>query len=424
MSRRSLFRRKASSQNSVASGSSELDTTSRSFDSPRSSNRRSDDLSDGSGHRRANKGRQRYKRSSRSRAVAGGEIDDLDRPIPRTHKSRELLDAFLEQIEKDLQEKSIGSSALKQLHDIKAQLAADEEKDKDGGTNSTAVDDSGSMNVNDVPISNISVPSDERPVSRSHSSEGESRETSKAGNRDKRKGRSSRADSNAAETGETMPTTVDTTQMPEDADDDDEEDSIQSSSLSEDSDITGLTGVFSSTGQQATGAAKKPKRSSLDSLDAVLERPEDAVEKKTSHPEPLQERDRKVGFQSVYVRTYERILENNPSCTSGPSIGIGWNYDIEQEFFVDDFERIREGERKGDLVLSREEREDMLLDLGYTERELAQAVRTMIKQKNQRRQTVQNLSTSGAEEMLENAGRRVRKLLGRKSKSKRTTAIP
>ena len=133
-----------------------------------------------------------------------------------------------------------------------------------------------------------------------------------------------------------------------------------------------------------------------------------------------------VRFSTVHIREYERILGDNPSCTCGPSVGIGWRYSEEELLSVSDWESWRETERMPNrLILSREVREELLLDLGYTDKEIAAAVRDVIKSKNKRRQTIQNLRVSGLEETVEGAKKRAKGLLkfGRKKK-KRSTFVP
>ena len=136
---------------------------------------------------------------------------------------------------------------------------------------------------------------------------------------------------------------------------------------------------------------------------------------------------RRVSFSTVCIREYDRILGDNPSCSCGPSISIGWEFEDEEILPVDEWESWREMEREPErLVLCREEREDILLDLGYTHKDIAQAVRDIVKTKNKRRQTIHNLRASGVEELVESAGRKVRSirkvknLFGKKKKKKRS----
>lgn len=125
---------------------------------------------------------------------------------------------------------------------------------------------------------------------------------------------------------------------------------------------------------------------------------------------------RSVSFCEVKVRNYERILEVNPSVTSGPALGIGWNYSPEEDeiFSLENFEETREHFRRHsmkDLALPRCERESILQSLGYTQKEIAGSVRTIIRLKNQRKQTIHNLHASSVEEFVEMATRKVKRVL-------------
>ena len=65
-----------------------------------------------------------------------------------------------------------------------------------------------------------------------------------------------------------------------------------------------------------------------------------------------------------------------------------------------------------ELIIPRHVREGMLRDLGYTKREIAQAVRRSLKAKNQRRQTYNNMHAEAIEYMVEMSRRRIGRLLG------------
>ncbi len=153
------------------------------------------------------------------------------------------------------------------------------------------------------------------------------------------------------------------------------------------------------------------------------------------YPSPLVEsglesfnRERKcaVNFGHVNIRYYEQILELNPSVTSGPPIGIGWNFQNGKKCTVDQWEvqkrdkainrpRITKnvGPRSASshLILPREARENILHDLGYTQKEIAQAIRAVRKMKDQRRTTVDNLNVQSVEEAVENATALMKNLL-------------
>lgn len=125
---------------------------------------------------------------------------------------------------------------------------------------------------------------------------------------------------------------------------------------------------------------------------------------------------RSVSFCEVQVRNYERVLTVNASVTSGPAVGLGWNYSPEEDeiFSLEHFEDNREYTRRDsmqDLALPRGEREDLLLSLGYTQREIAGSIRQILRLKNQRKQTIQNLHVSSMEEFMEKATRKMKRVL-------------
>jgi hypothetical protein len=126
-----------------------------------------------------------------------------------------------------------------------------------------------------------------------------------------------------------------------------------------------------------------------------------------------------VSFSDISVRHYERIIEENPSTIKGPSIGIGWKYEFKGTTTIDHYEVVRGPPRPSpNLVLTVEQREKILSDQGYTQKDIANAVRNILKVRNQRRQTVQNLKAEKIEEAFEGAGKRVKRILNPFSKQK------
>mmetsp|Transcript_36803 Transcript_36803/g.62642 ORF Transcript_36803/g.62642 Transcript_36803/m.62642 type:complete len:540 (-) Transcript_36803:181-1800(-) len=111
-----------------------------------------------------------------------------------------------------------------------------------------------------------------------------------------------------------------------------------------------------------------------------------------------------VSFGDVQIRTHETILGDNPSCISGPPIGIGWRYDPNHiSMPVDAYELSQGSKLRNDaLVLDRSERETILLQhIGCNKQDLAQAVRGVVKAKSQRKKTVDNLKVAWFEERAE-----------------------
>jgi hypothetical protein len=118
-------------------------------------------------------------------------------------------------------------------------------------------------------------------------------------------------------------------------------------------------------------------------------------------------RKKVVSFGKVDVRSYERIMSDNPGSASGPSIGIGWAFAQEEGTTVDEWDsKDRRGtskQRRSNLVLSPKKRANILLSRGYSGKEITEMARSINKARSQRRNTVTNLDNQGLEEFIENA---------------------
>jgi hypothetical protein len=119
------------------------------------------------------------------------------------------------------------------------------------------------------------------------------------------------------------------------------------------------------------------------------------------------QRPKGVAFDHIEVRYYERIPTDNPAVLSGPAIGLGWRYKRGGRMKLNSWEGKRGTPLKSwELVMDRKEREAILLDAGFSKKEVAEIVRLCLKGKNQRQQTVNNLPVAGVEEAVEKAQRR------------------
>lgn len=181
------------------------------------------------------------------------------------------------------------------------------------------------------------------------------------------------------------------------------------------SEISGLTGVFS-----GVQNAVYDDEGDEGYLPEILPSQIHAQQKMEPHyASPLSTSDadkqnapKQLRFSNVSIRYYDRILTLNPSTIQGPSIGIGWRFASERTDDIDYYETNRGPQRpSGQLVLNRDQRETLLLELGYTQKQLAAGVRDNTKGRNQRRQTVQNLKSEKVEEALQGAGKRVKRML-------------
>jgi len=143
-----------------------------------------------------------------------------------------------------------------------------------------------------------------------------------------------------------------------------------------------------------------------------LRRTPSNIASRPAAPKPKKVVTKKFGFSTITIRQYERILTENPSTIQGPSIGVGWRYKEQpaQELNFYETQRAPLIVPAARLILNREQRERLLIDLGYTNGHIAMAVRNNCKVRHQRRQTVQNLSAGKYEEVLEGLQKRGKRL--------------
>mmetsp|Transcript_9017 Transcript_9017/g.13336 ORF Transcript_9017/g.13336 Transcript_9017/m.13336 type:complete len:173 (+) Transcript_9017:288-806(+) len=118
------------------------------------------------------------------------------------------------------------------------------------------------------------------------------------------------------------------------------------------------------------------------------------TEKKTEH----------VGFKMLFIKEFLPAIGDNPCVRNGPPIGLDWKTVRDDEIVlpIEDYEKSRAPRRSGsNLVLPRKVREKILMDQGYARSDFAKAVRSVLKAKKQRVQTINNLNMAEYEEKFE-----------------------
>jgi hypothetical protein len=121
-----------------------------------------------------------------------------------------------------------------------------------------------------------------------------------------------------------------------------------------------------------------------------------------------------VSFDIIKIREYDRQPGDNPSVSRGAPVSLGWNVIKEDLCPVDEYEKqvgvTRERREKHQLHLSHLEREELLVDWGYSMREILGASQQSVKDKNQRRKNssrASNRSLFLVDFMVELTGRRL-----------------
>ena len=71
-----------------------------------------------------------------------------------------------------------------------------------------------------------------------------------------------------------------------------------------------------------------------------------------------------VRFNAIEVREYERIVGDNPSCSKGPPISIGWGYIVHRHYPINDYEHLVRGPRrtKKEFHLAADHRTNLLIN--------------------------------------------------------------
>ncbi len=117
--------------------------------------------------------------------------------------------------------------------------------------------------------------------------------------------------------------------------------------------------------RNSTLKTESRRRSSVDSADPVV-----PIKREGKSPS--------VRFSTVEIRSYEQVLSDNPSVTSGPALGIGWEYDPSetQVIPVARYEKYSVAPYKNneEMYLKRSERERLLRLRGYSQAEIAASV--------------------------------------------------
>lgn len=113
-----------------------------------------------------------------------------------------------------------------------------------------------------------------------------------------------------------------------------------------------------------------------------------------------------VSFSCVEVREYNVTLGDNPACSAGPPISLGWTYKDEerQDLYAHEAKRYikRRRRKKKDLRLSANLRKKILKELGFTNDDIHFATLRSIMTKNQRLESHHTFEESEAKEVLDN----------------------
>lgn len=122
--------------------------------------------------------------------------------------------------------------------------------------------------------------------------------------------------------------------------------------------------------------------------------------------------NKKVSFDKITVRSYDRTVTDNPTCSSGVPIGISWEYDPRHlEVPLESYETSRDGYRrnKNQLRIPAHIRHDMLrYEFDVSREEILDTMREVRITKKQRSDTVDSVYRRLA---IESAGNKLLQLM-------------
>mmetsp|Transcript_9670 Transcript_9670/g.22210 ORF Transcript_9670/g.22210 Transcript_9670/m.22210 type:complete len:205 (+) Transcript_9670:91-705(+) len=121
---------------------------------------------------------------------------------------------------------------------------------------------------------------------------------------------------------------------------------------------------------------------------------------------------RGVSFDSVDIRSYDRCVGDNPSCSNGAPLSLGWNYS-ESSIDLDEYEMERSSLRTRPELVGKAQRFNILIhEWDIEERELKASRKETRKVQKQRKQTLsrdKTIETINAKlEQTKSLGKRLR----------------
>merc|ERR1712157_576000 len=96
----------------------------------------------------------------------------------------------------------------------------------------------------------------------------------------------------------------------------------------------------------------------------------------------------RVTFTNVLIREYDITLGDHPECPRGPPVSLSWDFEQSPSIPLEHYESNRYPRRiHGDLVMSDKERKFILLNAGFSKRDIIQATKEVKRIKTLRQYT-------------------------------------
>jgi len=104
----------------------------------------------------------------------------------------------------------------------------------------------------------------------------------------------------------------------------------------------------------------------------------------------------RVRFLNVTISEHPIIVGDNPGAHEGPPVTVAWESVSLVTIDIDQYEKDRNGERRslGEMKIPPRKRRSMLLDLGFTRKEINRGLKAANITRAQRRRTIAKLNRS------------------------------
>jgi hypothetical protein len=122
---------------------------------------------------------------------------------------------------------------------------------------------------------------------------------------------------------------------------------------------------------------------------------------------------KRVRFGFVTIRNYDITMGDNPSVTGGPPTMLDWSYEQLPSLPIREFETFREANPRAVdshcLMVSADDRRAMLKRAGFTDNQIQQNEKRVLKIQKQRARTRMSLPFQCVEQAMRSAGRKLQR---------------